>query len=135
MQTQTVVETKSTPYPPVQGAGAEKPPANVPPPAGGAPPEAFERLKSERVQEELRAMPAWQLAHDARAIESVKTFPTPEVAALYAAYAARYGTAAGYSVTVSISGGQVCVTVFAPQVNGCAGDLTDSVLAFARQLI
>ncbi len=135
MNTQTAVEAKSTAYPPVAAPGPEKPPpANGTPPAGGAPPEVQERLKSERVQEELRAMPAWQLAHEEKAIESVKTFPTPEVAALYAAYAARYGTAAGYPVTVSISGGQVCVTVFAPQVNGCAGDLTESVLAFARQV-
>jgi pterin-4a-carbinolamine dehydratase len=134
MNTQTAVETKSTPYPLTTSSGPEKPPASGEPPAGGAPPEVQERLKSERVQEELKAMPAWQLAHEEKAIECVKTFPTPEVAALYAAYAARYGTAAGYSVTVSISGGQVCVTVFAPQVNGCTGDLTESVLAFARQL-
>ena len=132
MQTQTAVETKSTQYPPAV-SGPEKPPASGTPPAG-APPEAQERLKSERVQEELKAMPAWQLAHEEKAIESVKTFPTPEVASLYAAFAARYGAAAGFPVTVSIAGGQVCVTVFAPQVNGCAGDLTESVLAFARQL-
>jgi hypothetical protein len=127
MQTQTAVEPRSTAYSPA--TAPERPSPNA------APPEvAVEHLKSERVQEALRAMPAWQLAHQEMAIQSVKAFPTPEVASLYAAYAARYGAAAGFPVTVSIAGGQVCVIVFAPQVNGCAGDLTESVLAFARQL-
>jgi pterin-4a-carbinolamine dehydratase len=132
MQTQTAVEPRSTAYSPA--TAPERPSPNAAPPAGSVPPGAVEHLKSERVQEALRAMPAWQLAHQEMAIQSVKAFPTPEVASLYAAFAARYGAAAGFPVTVSIAGGQVCVTVFAPQVNGCAGDLTESVLAFARQL-
>ena len=136
MNTQTAVEQKTTQYPsanPGKGepAGGTVPEPTVPGPErpGGA----VQRLKSERVQEELKAMPAWQLAHE-KAIESVKTFPTPEVAALYAAYAARYGTAAGYSVTVSISGGQVCVSVYAQETDVCLGELSLPVLAFARQL-
>lgn len=95
---------------------------------------AEQRLKSERVQEELRAMPGWKLAHEDKAIDRVKVFPTPEVAALYGAFVSRYASAAGFQATVSFSGGQVNVTVYAPPVNGCAGELTEAVLAFARHL-
>ncbi len=93
-----------------------------------------QRLKSERVQEELRAMPGWELAHEEKTIERVKVYPTPEVAALYAAFVTRFASAAGFFVNVGLSGGQACVTVYAPQINGCPGEVTESVLAFARQL-
>ena len=130
MSTQTAVEQKATPHPAGNGGGAGAgAPGTLPVPQ---PP--VQKLKSERVQEELKAMPAWQLARDEKAIACVKTFPTPEVAALYAAFASRFASAAGFAVTVSLSGGQVCVTVYAQQINGCPGELTESVLGFAKQL-
>ncbi|HEV8581859.1 MAG TPA: hypothetical protein VGX68_22550 [Thermoanaerobaculia bacterium] len=93
-----------------------------------------QRLKAERVQEELKAMAGWAPAAEEAAIERVRVFPTPEVAALYGAFVSRFASAAGLFVTVSFAGGQVGVTVSAPQVDGCRGELTESVLAFARQL-
>jgi pterin-4a-carbinolamine dehydratase len=119
MNTQTAVEPKTMQYPP---------------PAPQTPEGAVQRLKSERVQEALKAMPAWGLAHGEQAIASAKVFPTPDVAASYGAFVSRFASAAGYSVTVSLTGGQVCVTLYAPQVNGCPGELTESVLGFAKQL-
>ena len=92
------------------------------------------RLKSERVQEELKAMIGWKPVQEEMAIDRVKSFPTPEIAALYSAFVTRYAAAAGFPVTVSVSGGQAIVTVSAPAMNGNAGGLTESVLAFARQL-
>jgi pterin-4a-carbinolamine dehydratase len=92
------------------------------------------RLKSERVQEELKAMIGWAATEEETAIENVKTFATPEIAGLYAGFVAQSAAATGYPVTVSITGNQVCVTVFAQEVDGCLGELTLPVLAFARQL-
>jgi len=121
MNTQTAVEQTATPY------------SGTPPEPPG---EAVQRLKSERVQEGLQALAraGWALAHEEQAIETVKTFPTPEVAWLYAAFVSRFASAAGVAVTLSLAGGQVCVTVFAQGINGCAGEVDPPVLAFAHQL-
>ena len=128
MSTQTAVEQKSTSYPAGNGSGAGAP-GTLPVPE---PP--VQKLKSERVQEELKAMIGWAATHEETAIENVKTFATPEIAGLYAGFVAQCAAATGYPVTVSLSGNQVCVTVFAPEIDGCLGELTLPVLAFARQL-
>jgi pterin-4a-carbinolamine dehydratase len=132
MNTQTAVEQTQDPQ--GNGAGPVQEPSASSPPAGESDWEAEERLKSERVQEALKAMTGWKLAHEEAAIERVKTFPTPEVAALYGAFVARFASAAGFFVTLDLAGGQVAVTVRGPQINGCWGEVTESVLAFARQL-
>jgi pterin-4a-carbinolamine dehydratase len=120
MSTQNAVEQTQVP----QGDG----------PGEGGGQEAVQRLKSERVQEELKAMAGWTLAAEEKAIERVRTFPTPEVAALYGAFVSRFASTAGVFVTVSLAGGQASVTVYGPQINGCWGEVTESVLDFARQL-
>jgi len=122
MNTQNAVETSQDP----QAGGYA--------PAGDGGQVIQQRLKSERVQEELKAMAGWNLAQEETAIQCVKTFPTSEIAALYAAWVTRFAGAAGLFVTVELAGGQVAVTVCAPQVNGCWGEVTESVLAFARQI-
>jgi pterin-4a-carbinolamine dehydratase len=130
MNTQTAVEQKSTQYPTGNGSGAGTgAPGTLPVPQ---PP--VQKLKSERVQEELKAMIGWAATEEETAIENVKTFATPEIAGLYAGFVAQSAAATGYPVTVSITGNQVCVTVFAQEVDGCLGELTLPVLAFARQL-
>ena len=128
MNTQTAVEQKSTSYPAGNGAGAG------PSGPGTLPVPPVQKLKSERVQEELKAMTGWAATHEETAIENVKTFATPEIAGLYAGFVAQSAAATGYPVAVSLSGNQVCVTVFAPEIDGCLGELTLPVLAFARQL-
>jgi pterin-4a-carbinolamine dehydratase len=130
MNTQSAVVQEITQYPASPGEGE---------PAGGIvpvpePDGLAQRLKSERVQEELKAMAGWALANEDKGIERVKTYPTPEVAALYAAFVTRFASAAGYFVTVDLAGGWVCVTVYAPQVNGCPSEVDLPVLAFARQI-
>ncbi len=127
MSTQTAVEQKSTSYPAGNGSGAG--PGTLPVPE---PP--VQKLKSERVQEELKAMIGWAATHEETAIENVKTFATPEIAGLYAGFVAQSAAATGYPVTLSLSGNQVCVTVYAQETDVCLGELTLPVLAFARQL-
>ena len=129
MSTQTAVEQKSTSYPAGNGSGAgPSAPGTLPVPE---PP--VQKLKSERVQEELKAMAGWAATEGETAIENVKTFATPEIAGLYAGFVAQSAAATGYPVTVSLSGNQVCVTVYAQETDVCLGELTLPVLAFARQ--
>src|SRR4030095_29247 len=52
-----------------------------------------ERLKAERVQEELKAMPGWRLASGGKAIHRAKAFPTAEVARLYSTFVTGYAGA------------------------------------------
>lgn len=131
MNTQNAVETKTTQYPAAKPGEGEAAGGAVP---GPEQPDAEQRLKSERVQDELKAMPGWAPAHGETAIECVKTFATPEIAGLYGGFAAQCAAATGFPVTVSVSGGQVCVTVHTPEIDGCPSELTLPVLAFARQL-
>jgi pterin-4a-carbinolamine dehydratase len=131
MNTQQAVEQTQDP----QG-NAERPvesPAGSPP-AGAGGRQVEERLKSERIQEELKTMAGWSLAPEESAIERVRTFPTPEVAALYGVFVSCFASAAGFFVSVGLAGGKVSVGVYASQLDGCWGELTDSVLAFAKQL-
>jgi pterin-4a-carbinolamine dehydratase len=138
MNTQTAVEQKTTQYPavtpgteePSGGAGNGTGTLPVPEQPGGA----EQKLKSERVQEELKAMAGWAAIDRETAIEGVKTFATPEIAGLYGGFVTQCAAATGHPVTVSVNGNQVCVTVYTPDIDGCPGELTLSVLAFVRQL-
>jgi hypothetical protein len=132
MNTQNAVEQKTAQYPAGSSGTGTGSPGTLPAPQ--QPGEAVQRLKSERVQEELKAMTGWAPAHAETAIECVKTFATPEIAGLYGGFVAQCAAATGYPVAVSVSGSQVCVTVYTPDIDGCPGELTLPVLAFARQL-
>ena len=92
------------------------------------------RLKSERVQEELKNMPGWRLAPGGKAINRAKAFPNPEVARLYNGFVTAYAGALGLPVLMNVSGGQVLVTLHAPRSHGRVGLLTETVLDFARRL-
>jgi len=96
--------------------------------------EPEESLKSERVQEALRAMPEWEITMEGQAISRVKELPTPEVASLYTAYVTGFSGSLGLPVAVSVSAGLVLVTLYAPTGGHCMGGVTESVLDFARQI-
>jgi hypothetical protein len=93
-----------------------------------------EALKSERVEEALRAMPEWVMTLEGQAITRAKELPTPEVASLYTAYVTGFAGHLGLPVAVSVSDGLVLVTLYAPRRGDCMGGLTESVLDLARQL-
>jgi pterin-4a-carbinolamine dehydratase len=92
------------------------------------------RLKSERVQEELKSMPGWRLTPGGKAINRAKAFPTPEVARLFNSYVTGYAGAVGLPVMTSIAAGQVLITLHAPRSRGRAGLLTEAVLELGRRL-
>ena len=93
-----------------------------------------ERLKSERVEEALRAMPDWEMTLAGQAITRAMELPTPEVASMYTAYVTGFAGALGLPVAVSVSDGLVLVTLYAPGNADCMGGLTEHVLDFARQI-
>ncbi len=93
-----------------------------------------ETLKSERVEEALRAMPDWELTLEGQAVTRVKELPTPDVASLYTAYVTGFAGTLGLPVAVSVSDGMVLVTLYAPRRGNTLGGLTESVLDFARQI-
>ena len=93
-----------------------------------------EPLKSERVEEALEAMPDWEMTLEGQAITRAKDLPTPEVASLYTAYVTGFAGEMGLPVAVSVSGGLVLVTLYAPRRGDTMGGLTESVLDFARQI-
>lgn len=92
------------------------------------------RLKAERVQNKLRAMPSWTPVLEGRAIHRVHAFPQPQVAAWYAGYLTQHAAAARVPATVSLAGRQVSVTLHGPTTRRSKGELTDEVLDFAVQL-
>ena len=93
-----------------------------------------ERFKAEQVQEALKAMAGWRLAAEGKSIYCAKVFPTAEVARLYGTFVNAYAGALGLPVLMSISGGNLVVTLYAPRSRGRAGLLTESVLELARRL-
>jgi hypothetical protein len=101
---------------------------------GGVDPDVAARLKAERVQEMLRAMPEWQVTLEGKAINRVKAFPTPAVAALYGGYVIGLAGALDLPVTVSVAGGQVLVTLNEHRECGHLVELTEMVVGFAQQI-
>lgn len=76
------------------------------------PPKPVERLKAERVQEELRAMPGWRLTQTGRAIHRVLWFPGRDVAAAYASYVSALAYSESQRVHLSVMECRVSVTVY-----------------------
>lgn len=94
----------------------------------GLTPQVQNRLKAERVQEELRTMPGWKLASSGRIIDRVHEFPEVDVAMGYAGFVQRYAKSLKLPVTVSVSGGVVRLALSGTRY------LTKEVLDFARRL-
>jgi len=91
-------------------------------------------LKSERVEEWLRALPEWEVTLEGQAITRTKELPTSEVASLYTAYLTGFAGHLGLPVAMSVSGGLVLVTLYAPGCGECLDGLTESMFDFAHQI-
>lgn len=99
------------------------------------PPRPIGKLKSERVEELLKAMPGWGLAEDGGAIQRTRKFPSARVAGQYAGFVADYASSRRQGARVTLSGKQMVLTLpGTPLRNGRFGGLTESVFALARQL-
>lgn len=98
------------------------------------PPQPVERLKAERVQEKLAAMPGWGLSEDGNSIDRVRQLASPRSAAAWAESVVAKAGQEGHSVDVGLSGSVATVVVHGAIFNGSAIGLTDSILDFANRL-
>lgn len=92
-----------------------------------------QRLKAERVQDALKAMPGWKLTARSKAIDRVYSFTTAALASAFAAYVTEAARLAEMPVDLSVAGATVVVTLSAPLRSGGCG-VTENVLDFAKQL-
>lgn len=97
--------------------------------------EVTARLKAERVQLKLQALPSWKPVLEGKAIQRVHAFPEAQVAAWYAGYLSHYAAAMKVPATVSLAGRQVSVTLHGPMTRINKGELNDAVVDFALQLV
>jgi hypothetical protein len=93
-----------------------------------------ERISNERLQAWLLGRPGWQMAVSGKAIQRVKAFPAPEIAAMYSAFVTGYAGALSLPVAVNVFGGQVEVTLHARREHGRIVPLTEAVLVLAEQI-
>ena len=99
------------------------------------PPRRPGTLKSERVEELLRAMPDWSLSANGKAIQRTRKFPTARVAGLFAGYVADFASSRRQGAHVMLSGRKVVLMLpGVPLRNGRFGGLTEKVFALAQQL-
>lgn len=132
MSTQNVVDVVN------QGNGVEtaagKPQARVLRPP--KPPEKvrMEKLKAERIQELLKALPGWKLGHRGRAIVRQRELDTPQGAASFAAFVAGLAAEAGQTVNLHVDGGLVVVTLPGRAAGAPFAEVTLETLGFAQQI-
>ena len=93
-----------------------------------------ERLKAERVQEQLKALPGWQLSWREQAINRAREFGTPQDAASFASFVAGLAAGANQMVNVFLAGAHVMVTLLGRPVRGGGRGLSQSVVDFARRI-
>lgn len=89
-----------------------------------------EKLKAERVQEKVLAMPGWQLVRRGKALYRMREFPDGQVAFAFASFAAALTARAGQRADVTLSGSRVVVTLHKRSRIG----ESDAVLDLARSL-
>jgi pterin-4a-carbinolamine dehydratase len=93
-------------------------------------------LKSERVQEMLKAMPGWKMLEDGKAIHCRREFPSAGVASAFAAFVAQFASGRKQAVSLALAGRRVTLLLpgTARPRGTTYGGLTRAVLAFAQTL-
>jgi pterin-4a-carbinolamine dehydratase len=89
------------------------------------------RLRPERVQEGLAALPGWKLLGNGRSIHRVRQFKDPLHAEAFAVLVARLTAAENQPATIDLSPLQVMVSLHGPAAGGCIGELTERSLDLA----
>jgi pterin-4a-carbinolamine dehydratase len=91
-----------------------------------------QRLKSERVQLRLKQMHHWRVLKG-QAIDRVRKFPDPLVAAAYLAYASLLARQLGQPLRAHVTGSTVTIGLTG-RTKGTDPGLTEAVLDLAEQL-
>ncbi len=92
------------------------------------------KLKPERVQEELTAMPGWRLMPGDSAIGRVRGFATADAAAAWARFAAELAHIQGHAYTLGRSGNRIVVTLYQAGRSGRTAGVTMAVLETGKAL-
>ena len=95
--------------------------------------QAQERLKAERVQLRLKRMPGWKMLAEGKAIDRVRQFHDPLVAASYLTFASLLARQVNQPLRVSVVGSTV-VLALTGRAKGADRGLTEGVLDLAEQL-
>lgn len=90
------------------------------------------RLKSERVQQALADMPSWRLSEDEQALEQVRRFRGPKMAASFVGFIARNAADANQAIDFHLSRGKVKLVLHGTCRPGRSSILTESTLRFAK---
>jgi pterin-4a-carbinolamine dehydratase len=94
---------------------------------------ATERLKAERVQLRLKRLPGWKMLAEAGAIDRVRRFEDPLVAATYLAFASLLARTVRQPLQVSLTDGNIIIALTGRK-KGPAKGLTEEVIDLAEQL-
>jgi hypothetical protein len=94
------------------------------------PPRPVGKLKPERVQEELKAMPSWRLGAGGNGLVQARKFTQAGAAGKWAAFIAGLTATECHAVTLGITASRVTLLLQRPNRNGIDMPLLD----FARQL-
>lgn len=97
------------------------------------PAQAQQRLKAERVQLRLRQLPGWKLRAGGKAIDRVRRFQDPQVAAAYLAYASLLASRFGQPLQAEVNGETVILALLSRSSRPGAR-ITEDVLELAEQL-
>jgi hypothetical protein len=92
------------------------------------------KLKSERVELRLKAMPQWRRTLEGKAITRVKDLPSLEAATMYSAFAISLAESANLPVNVNAAGSRVIITLYPCRTRGRHTNLTEAVLDLAEQI-
>ena len=93
---------------------------------------SLEKLKSERVQKALAQMPGWRLSDDEKALEQVRIFHGPKMAASFVGFVARNAAGANQAVDFQISRHRVKILLRGTYRPGLPSILTEHTLRFAK---
>ncbi|HYU35613.1 MAG TPA: hypothetical protein VEW48_25945 [Thermoanaerobaculia bacterium] len=95
--------------------------------------QAEQRLKAERVQLRLKRMQDWKMQAEGKAIDRVRQFPDPLVAAIYLAFSSLLARQVGQPLRVMVAGTTV-VLALTGHTKGPDKGITEDVLDLAEQL-
>ena len=95
--------------------------------------QAEQRLKAERVQARLKRMQGWKMVGDGKAIDRLRKFEDPLVAASYLAFVSLLARQVRQPLRVSLNGGTMVVALTG-RSKGPDKGITDEVLDLAEQL-
>jgi pterin-4a-carbinolamine dehydratase len=99
-----------------------------------APERILDRLKAERVEGRLRAVPAWRVSRDGGFLRRTRRFPTVEEALVYTHFVESLSRTRGIPVIVTPKGKRVVVVLHGEKTRRGWGPLTDAQLDIAAVL-